>query len=154
MADLTPGRIGVIADTSLQRHVLQRALSANGYRVVFNSDPAQLDEADLQAVEADLWLVDLVQTEDSPLVDALLERDDCPVLFGEGHAPERQSEHYPRWERRLLGKLKRLVGDPSVAVGPRLESPRPGAPVGAEIESGRPLEGLRIGCRALIAATR
>jgi len=30
MADLTPGRIGVIADTSLQRHVLQRALSANG----------------------------------------------------------------------------------------------------------------------------
>ncbi len=122
MADLVPGRIGVIADTSLQRHVLQRALSANGYRVVFNSDPAQLDEADLQAVEADLWLVDLVQTEDSPLVDALLERDDCPVLFGEGHAPERQSEHYPRWERRLLGKLKRLVGDPSVAVGPRLEA--------------------------------
>src|SRR5690606_21780318 len=122
MADLPPGRIGVIADTSLQRHVLQRALSANGYRVVFNSDPAQLDEADLQAVEADLWLVDLVQTEDSPLVDALLERDDCPVLFGEGHAPERQSEHYPRWERRLLGKLKRLVGDPSVAVGPRLRS--------------------------------
>lgn len=122
MTDLISGRIGVIADTSLQRHVLQRALSANGYQVVLNNDPAHLNEKDLQAVEADLWLVDLVQTEDSPLVDALLERDGCPVLFGEGHAPERQSEHYPRWERRLLGKLKRLVGDPSVVVGPRLEA--------------------------------
>lgn len=122
MADLVPGRIGVIADTSLQRHVLQQALTANGYQVVLNNDPAHLDENDLQAIEADLWLVDLMQTEDSPLVDTLLERDGCPVLFGEGHAPQRNSEHYPRWERRLLSKLKRLVGDPSVAVGPRLEA--------------------------------
>ena len=122
MADLVPGRIGVIADTSLQRHMLQQALTANGYQVVLNNDPAHLEESDLQAVEADLWLVDLMQTEDSLLVDALLERDGCPVLFGEGHAPQRNSEHYPRWERRLLGKLKRLVGDPSVIVGPRLEA--------------------------------
>lgn len=124
MSDAPAARIGVIADTSLQRHVLQQALAANGYQVVFNSDPARLEEADLEAVEADLWLVDLAQTEDSPLVDALLERDRCPVLFGEGHAPERQSEHYPRWERRLFGKLKRLVGDPSRVVGPRLEALR------------------------------
>lgn len=121
MRELEAARIGVIADTSLQRHVLQQALSANGYRVVLNSDPARLEEADLAAIEADLWLVDLAQTEDSPLVNALLESDRCPVLFGEGHAPERNSEHYPRWERRLFGKLKRLVGDPSRAVGPRLE---------------------------------
>jgi len=120
MSEVVAARIGVIADTSLQRHVLQQALSANGYQVVLNSDPARLEEADVAAVEADLWLVDLAQTEDSPLVNALLERDSCPVLFGEGHAPERQSEHYPRWERRLFGKLKRLVGDPSRIVGPRL----------------------------------
>jgi len=124
MSDVTAARIGVIADTSLQRHVLQQALSANGYQVVLNSDPARLEDADLAAVEADLWLVDLAQTEDSPLVNALLERDSCPVLFGEGHAPERHSEHYPRWERRLFGKLKRLVGDPSRVVGPRLEGLR------------------------------
>ncbi len=121
MTEVVAARIGVIADTSLQRHVLQQALSANGYKVVLNSDPARLQEADLMVVDADLWLVDLAQTEDSPLVNALLERDSCPVLFGEGHAPERHSEHYPRWERRLFGKLKRLVGDPSCVVGPRLE---------------------------------
>ena len=44
------------------------------------------------------------------------------MLFGEGHAPERHSENYPRWERRLFGKLKKLVGDPSQAVGPSLEA--------------------------------
>lgn len=121
MSETSAARIGVIADTSLQRHVLQQALTANGYQVVLNNDPERLQEEDLAAVEADLWLVDLAQTEDSPLVNSLLERDSCPVLFGEGRAPERHSEHYPRWERRLFGKLKRLVGDPSCVVGPRLE---------------------------------
>lgn len=121
MTEAMAARIAVLADTSLQRHVLQQALSANGYQVVLNNDPGRLEPADLDGTEADLWLVDLAQTEDSPLVDALLERDRTLVLFGEGHAPERNSEHYPRWERRLFGKLKRLVGDSTHAVGPRLE---------------------------------
>lgn len=118
----TSARIAVIADTSLQRHVLQQALAGNGYQVVLNSDPARLDEETLSACETDLWLVDLAQSDDSPLVDSLLERVSAPVLFGEGHAPERHSENYPRWERSLFGKLKRLVGDPAQAVGPSLEA--------------------------------
>lgn len=120
MSDVLSARIAVLADTSLQRHVLQQALTGSGYQVVLNNDPARLEPADLDGTEADLWLVDLAQTEDSPLVDALLERDTTRVLFGEGHAPERHSEFYPRWERSLFSKLKRLVGDPSRAVGPRL----------------------------------
>ncbi|MEO4048633.1 chemotaxis protein CheB [Pseudomonas sp. CAU 1711] len=122
MADRTAARIAVIADTSLQRHVLQQALAGSGYQVVLNSDPARLDEEALAGCETDLWLVDLAQSEDSPLVDSLLEKASAPVLFGEGHAPERHSENYPRWERRLFGKLKRLVGDPTQAVGPSLEA--------------------------------
>ncbi|MBA1273662.1 chemotaxis protein CheB [Stutzerimonas azotifigens] len=122
MSETGSARIAVLADTSLQRHVLQQALSASGYRVVLNTDPARLEVADLEGVGTDLWLVDLAQSEDCPLVDALLEWSSAPVLFGEGHAPERLSENYPRWERRLFGKLKRLVGDPSTAVGPRLEA--------------------------------
>jgi chemosensory pili system protein ChpB (putative protein-glutamate methylesterase) len=130
MTERAAARIAVLADTSLQRHVLQQALVANGYTVVLNTDPARLDEAALEACETDLWLVDLAQTDDSPLVDGLLERVSAPVLFGEGHAPERHSENYPRWERRLFGKLKKLVGDPSQGVGSSLESlmldtPRP-----------------------------
>lgn len=121
MTDKSAGRIAVIADTSLQRHVLQQALTGSGYQVVMNSDPARLDEQALNACQTDLWLVDLAQSDDSPLVDSLLERTDAPVLFGEGHAPERLSEHYPRWERRLFGKLKKLLGDPAQAVGPSLQ---------------------------------
>jgi len=139
MTEVGAARIGVIADTSLQRHVLQQALTANGYNVVLNSDPARLQESDLLTAEADLWLVDLAQTEDSPLVNALLERDSCPVLFGEGHAPERHSEHYPRWERRMFGKLKRLVGDPSRVVGPRLEVLRTDVERSARLELPRML---------------
>ena len=123
MNEKAPARIAVIADTSLQRHVLQHALAGNGYQVVLNSDPARLDDAALAACETDLWLVDLAQqSEDSALLDSLLERASAPVLFGEGHAPERHSEHYPRWERSLFGKLKRLIGDPAQAVGPSLDA--------------------------------
>jgi chemosensory pili system protein ChpB (putative protein-glutamate methylesterase) len=122
MTEKTAARIAVIADTSLQRHVLQQALTGSGYQVVMNSDPARLDQETLSACETDLWLVDLAQSEDSPLVDSLMESATAPVLFGEGHAPERHSENYPRWERRLFGKLKKLVGDPSQAVGPSLEA--------------------------------
>ncbi len=121
MSEQSAARIAVIADTSLQRHVLQQALSSNGYQVVLNSDPARLDDAALQACEAELWLVDLAQSDDLPLIDALMEDSRVPVLFGEGHAPERSSEHYPRWERRLVGKLKKLVGDPALAAGASLE---------------------------------
>ena len=122
MTEKTAARIAVIADTSLQRHVLQQALTGSGYQVVMNSDPARLDEGMLGACETDLWLVDLAQSDDLPLVDSLMESASAPVLFGEGHAPERHSENYPRWERRLFGKLKKLVGAPSAAVGPSLEA--------------------------------
>ena len=112
-------RIAVIADTSLQRHVLQQALAANGYQVVLNTDPGRFDHEQLQACATDLWLVDLVHDDDR-LIDLLLEHSESPVLFGEGQAPQRSSENYPRWERRLFGKLKRLVGDPTRQVGPAL----------------------------------
>ena len=113
-------RIAILADTSLQRHILQRALASSGYQVVLNQDPAQCGGEELRACEADLWLVDLAQGEELVLLDDLLEGD-TPVLFGEGKAPERSSEHYPRWERSLFAKLKRLVGDPAAAVGPSLQ---------------------------------
>jgi len=104
MPESSSARIAVLADTSLQRHVLQQALGANGYQVVLNSDPARMEPADLAEAEADLWLVDLAQTEDSPLVDALLARDSTLVLFGEGHAGGRAAsgrvarQAWRRWQ--------------------------------------------------------
>ena len=87
------GRIAVIADTSLQRHMLQQVLLTHGYQIALNSDPVRLDRERLFDSEPDLWLVDLVQGEDPELLDLLLEQARVPVLFGEGAAPERTSEN-------------------------------------------------------------
>ncbi|TWI58413.1 chemosensory pili system protein ChpB (putative protein-glutamate methylesterase) [Pseudomonas duriflava] len=122
MTEKSAVRVAILADTSLQRYVLQQVLAGNGYQVVFNSDPARLSTEMLRACNTDLWLVDLAESEDSDLLDDLLENTSTPVLFGEGQAPEFNSELFPRWERRLVTKLKHLVGDTTEAVGPSLQA--------------------------------
>ena len=109
-------RIGIIADTSLQRHLLQLTLKDHGYDVVFNSDPFRAELPDLEGFNAHVWLVDLAEHDDCELVEQLMTHTKTPVLFGEGAAPERNSEYFARWQRRLLGKLKGLLGDPIEAV--------------------------------------
>ncbi|WP_462380789.1 chemotaxis protein CheB [Pseudomonas sp. Marseille-QA0892] len=122
MTENSMPRVAIIADTSLQRGALQQALVNNGYQVVLNNSPSRLDEAALASSEVDLWLVDLALSEDSPLVDRLLQQTDAPVLYGEGQAPERQSEQYPLWEKRFFGKLKQLIGDSTSSVVESLEA--------------------------------
>ncbi|PXC03395.1 chemotaxis protein CheB, partial [Pseudomonas aeruginosa] len=48
MSERATPRVAVIADTSLQRHVLQQALLGHGYEVVLNADPARVDDAALE----------------------------------------------------------------------------------------------------------
>lgn len=103
-------RVAVLADTSLQRHLLQQALSAPGYSIALNSDPQQVKVEEIAAYQVDVWLVNLLQTDDEKcqVLEHLYETD-TPVLFGEGQAPERHSEDYPRWERSLLSKIDQLL---------------------------------------------
>jgi chemosensory pili system protein ChpB (putative protein-glutamate methylesterase) len=100
-------RVAVVADTSLQRHILQQFLSKHGYQVVLNSDPQQLTVECLKADQADLWLYDAACANevDCPVLEYFLTESSAPVLFGEGVAPERSSDDYPRWERSLLKKI-------------------------------------------------
>lgn len=111
MTDHAAIRIAVVADTSLQRHILQQFLIKEGYQVVLNSDPQHLDMASLEACQTDLWLYDSTCANDLnylPL-EYFLSEPNAPVLFGEGEAPARCSEDYPRWERRLLKKILQLT---------------------------------------------
>lgn len=110
-------RVAVLADSSLQRHVLQQALSTQGYRIAMNNDPRQLLVADVAGCQTDIWLVNLLQADagDCQVLEYLYESQ-TPVLFGEGQAPERHSEDYPRWERSLLAKLDKLLGGRRSAV--------------------------------------
>lgn len=106
-------RIAVVADTSLQRHILQQFLLKQGYQVVLNSDPQHLNLDVLQACETDLWLYGTVSSNDDEddciVLDYFLGETRAPVLFGEGSAPERSSADYPRWERSLLKKITHLT---------------------------------------------
>ena len=55
------------------------------------------------ACETDLWLYGTESSNDDDddciVLDYFLGEPRAPVLFGEGSAPERSSEDYPRWER-------------------------------------------------------
>lgn len=102
--------IALLAGNAGKRNRLAGVLSRFGYRVVFAGDPSELNAARLQAVQTDAWLLELA--EESPLTDWLLEHSPVPVLLGAGEIPDAACEEYPRWQRRLLGKLLPLLGEP------------------------------------------
>jgi chemosensory pili system protein ChpB (putative protein-glutamate methylesterase) len=105
-----PG-IALLADKASKRNRLAKELAGFGYRVVFAGDPDELDAAGLQAVQTDAWLLELA--EESLLADWLLEHSPVPVLLGAVEIPDVAGEDYPRWQRRLLGKLLPLLGEPA-----------------------------------------
>lgn len=106
-------KIGIIADTQLVRHLISSTIQSQGYQVSLNLDPSRIEKTDFSRSDVDVWLVE-IEKEDlwSQAVDHFLEQADAPVLFGEGDPPAMNSEHFPRWQRRIFSKLKNLVGDP------------------------------------------
>jgi len=107
-------RIGVIADTSLQGHLLSSVVKSQGFELFASTDPAHLDQSLLLA-GPDLWIVDLTQEDRwSDFLDVLLEQATAPILFSDGLAPARSAQDYPRWERRLLTKMLDYVERPVI----------------------------------------
>lgn len=103
--------VGIVSDIVLQRHRLQEAASRFGLDVCFSGDPDRLlTYPDFP--EASLWLITLEDEADHPaLFDHLLERTQAPVLFGLDPAPKPGFTDYFRWERRLLDKLEKSLGN-------------------------------------------
>lgn len=110
-----PGRVGVIADSTLQGHLLSSAVKGQGYQVVVNTEPTNLEPRWFDENALDLWVVDL-SSEDrwQDFLDHLLENATAPILFCDGQAPSRTDALYPRWERRLVTKLVDFIGKPQV----------------------------------------
>jgi chemosensory pili system protein ChpB (putative protein-glutamate methylesterase) len=107
--------IGIIADSSLQGHLLTQAVRAQGFPVAVHTDPENLDPVWLDSEELDLWMVDLTSEDRwQHFLDDLLENAAAPILFCDGQAPDRAAPEYPRWERRLLGKMLDYVERPRV----------------------------------------
>ncbi|MFZ5756457.1 MAG: chemotaxis protein CheB [Pseudomonadota bacterium] len=116
--DVNP-RIGVISDTFLQGNLLANASRALGYEVVVSTQPANLDTGKwIGKGMVECWLVDLNDQEKwAALLDQLLDQSDAPLIFGDGDAPPKTHEEYPRWERRLFQTLIKSVGRPVSASG-------------------------------------
>ncbi|MCH8542168.1 MAG: chemotaxis protein CheB [Alcanivorax sp.] len=140
---MTPAnpRIGIIADTRLQAHLLASAVKGQGYEVVLlNTDPANLEPGWL-AQAPDLWVVDLSHEDRwQQFLDDLLENAAAPILFCDGQAPARIAAEYPRWERRLLAKLLDYVGKPRIRE--ELETLVPAAAPARPIATPREFESL------------
>lgn len=129
-----PGRVGVIADSTLQGHLLSSAVKGQGYQVLVSTEPDTLEDRWLEPDALDLWVVDL-SSEDrwQHFLDDLLERAEVPILFCDGQAPARTDARYPKWERRLVTKLVSFIGKPAAeerldvipSPPPRIRIPQP-----------------------------
>ncbi len=103
-------RVGVVADSNLQRLALAQAVKGHGYELGLNSSPERLDDTAM-GTELDVWLVD-VEEEDEAFLDRLLDHTAAPILFGLEQAPPQGTRNYPRWERKVYVKLQETVGEP------------------------------------------
>jgi chemosensory pili system protein ChpB (putative protein-glutamate methylesterase) len=110
-------RIGVISDSLLQGNQLANAAKALGYDVVLSTQAVNFDNDKWVAKGlVECWLVDLTDQEKwAALLDLLLDQSDAPLIFGDGLAPAKTHEEYPRWERRLFQTLIKSVGRPVIA---------------------------------------
>ena len=106
--------VGIIADDSLQGHLLATAVRSQGFELLVNTDPEQLERERLADGPA-LWIVDLNQEDRwEAFLDELLEQASAPILFTDGQAPGRHDPGFARWERRLLSKMLDYVERPRV----------------------------------------
>ena len=143
MASARNPRIGVIADTTLQRHVVCKAVETAGYAIAHSLPPDKAEDAILRSDTVDAWLVD-IEDEDqwADFIVRLFDIASAPVLLGEGHAPSVSSLQYARWEQKILAKLQDMVGVPlpeaglpvlgvtEAAVIPPPKNPAPAQPAG------------------------
>lgn len=106
-------RVGVIADSTLQRHAMCKAVQSAGYKLAVTLAPDKADDEVMGGDRADVWLVD-IEDEDkwSDFIIHLFETADVPILLGEGNAPAITSLEFQRWERKIFSKLQEIVGSP------------------------------------------
>ena len=104
-------RVGIVADTPLQQHLVQTVIADQGYDVAVTTSPDRLSLSLLNSETVRVWVIDLsMEDKWADFLDAVMDVDSASVIFGDGEAaPERNSEHFPRWRRRLVNKLKSIA---------------------------------------------
>jgi chemosensory pili system protein ChpB (putative protein-glutamate methylesterase) len=107
-------RIGLVTDSDLNRHILQRVLTEEGYELTASLDSARLSTyfKDNQRstagvdVEFDAWLIDMHGSAIEQALDLLIENSELPLLVNDEIPAVQHHEAYLIWQRRLLEKLE------------------------------------------------
>lgn len=110
VTEIAAPAVALLVACDQRRRSLSETVRGLGYSVVFDAPPLRLGPPQLAEVATDLWLLDM--DEDSALVEWLLDHSNVPVLLGNDEIPAQRDEEYPRWQRRLLGKLSKFAGAP------------------------------------------
>lgn len=112
-------RLGVIADSALQRHIICKAIESAGYDVGIALSPGRVDTEQIRSATIDLWWIE-IEDEDkwADFVSLVYGEATCPVMIGDGHSPPVTSPKYPRWERRIYTKIIDIVGKPVIPEEP------------------------------------
>jgi chemosensory pili system protein ChpB (putative protein-glutamate methylesterase) len=110
-------RVGLVTDSDLNRHTIKRVLTAEGYEIPLCVASAALNaQLAAGAGELDAWLLDLHADNVQPVLEALTEFSQVPLLLNDEVPPENDIEAYEYWARRLLEKLE-VVAVPNVEDG-------------------------------------
>lgn len=116
MVEASNPQLGIIADSTLQRHIVCQAVQSAGYEIKATLSPDKVDAAMMQSDEFDLWWIEIEdENKWSEFIDQMFETAKAPILVGDGQAPSVSSRQYPRWERRVYAKIKDIVGRPRSA---------------------------------------
>lgn len=109
-ADLSKISVGIIADENEQQHIIRSALLALGFKVRVAVNPKNFDETNFSSEDVQLWVIDLVeQNKWDDFIDKIIENSPATLMFSDGNAPPTYSGKYPRWQKRLLNKISKLL---------------------------------------------
>ena len=108
--DLSKIHIGIITDDNEQQHIIRSALLALGFKVRLTTEPQNLEKKWFDSADIQLWIVDLVEQDrwDS-FIDKIIDQSPSTLMFSDGNAPPTYSGKYPRWQKRLLNKISKLL---------------------------------------------
>lgn len=119
--DSVKPRIGLVAESDLNRHLLAGLLSEAGYELTVSIDTDRLasryaegEHASLDG-QIDAWLLDLEDQKIQQVLDLLVDHSSVPLLVNDEIPPQQQASAHKYWKRRLIEKLE-LVAVPGESV--------------------------------------
>lgn len=121
--DSVKPRIGLVAASDLNRHLLAGLVSEAGYELTVSLDAARLAEkfgaGQSQTLDdqVDAWLLDLEEQQIQQVLDLLVDHSQVPLLVNDEIPPQQQAGAHQYWKRRLIEKLE-LVAVPTDKSGP------------------------------------